>query len=143
MLTHLSDQVGTFCVLALDRLEEFRRARPGDGSEVLLELFLGHTDTRVCESQNGLHQLSPRSGMEEQEMRRRKHNARHAPRMTILPPSASAMTLTFKLGAGAMMVESVSETSRTFSSASFAFETAAAARQFHAREFFPCSATTG
>lgn len=46
--------------------------------------------------------------------------------MTILPPSASAMTLTFKLGAEAITVESVSETSRTFSSASFAFETAAA-----------------
>jgi hypothetical protein len=49
--------------------------------------------------------------------------------MTIRPPSASAMTLTFKLGAGAIILESVSETSRTFSRASLAFETAAAARQ--------------
>lgn len=52
-VTHLSDQVGTFCVLALDRLEELGRARPGDGTEVLLELFLGHTDTRVCTQMKG------------------------------------------------------------------------------------------
>lgn len=59
-VTHLSDQVGTFCVLALDRLEEFRRARPGDGPEVLLELFLGHTNTRVCTRTRGTtNQLSP------------------------------------------------------------------------------------
>lgn len=41
------------------------------------------------------------------------------------------------------MVESVSETSRTFSSASFAFETAAAARQSVQAPGFPCSGDLG
>lgn len=47
-LTELSDKIAIRAAPLVRLLQELARARPGDGTEVLGQLLLAHSDTGIC-----------------------------------------------------------------------------------------------